>query len=449
MIMVCKCYQSAQARSGLQSARACSACYRSIFCGVLILFIGALASTPAHAQLYTKVSNAGHALPASATLGDGPGDWACTLDERSGLMWEVKRSSGLRAASHNYSWLSGGTGNGGNTASCGNTLAPANCNTQALVNKYNDIELCGSTNWRLPSGSYSTGSTAGSSGELAVFYQNLFNTAGVTPASWYPNTRLFWHWTSVQDSFNFGRVWLVNFGTDQVFSNFWDFQYPAMLVTSDGPSTSPPGSMIFASSFEAPGLQQGFDDLDQAGSQGWLVAQRSNPEGSAGWFSGNSEVFPSHSGSPGSYVGANYDATGDTGTISLWLISPLLDFRTGSGLVFHTRTTELALFPDRVEVRACSGSACNTIPLSETAVGDFTISLGTINPNLEPGPDPSGANGYPGSWTRFEYGAADGLPQSGQGRIAFRYFVPDAGASGVNSNYIGIDSVTITAAPAE
>jgi hypothetical protein len=89
------------------------------------------------------------------------------------------------------------------------------------------------------------------------------------------------------------------------------------------------------------------------------------------------------------------------------------------------------------------------IPLSETAVGDFTISLGAINPNLEPGPDPSGANGYPGSWTRFEYDATDGLPQSGQGRIAFRYFVPDAGASGVNSNYIGIDSVTITAAPAE
>lgn len=423
--------------------------YTTIISGVLCLFMHSLLATPAHAQLYTKVSNAGYTLPDSATLGDGPNDWACTLDERSGLMWEVKRASGLRAASHDYSWLSGGTGNAGNTASCGNTLAPSSCNTQALIAKYNEIELCGSTNWRLPGGSYAVGSTAGSSGELAAFYQNLFNTTGVTPAFWYPNTRLFWHWTGVQDPFNFGRVWLVNFGTDQIFSNFWDFQYPAMLVTSDSPSGSPPGSMIFASRFELPSLEQGFDDLDQAGSQGWLVAQRSNPEGSAGWFSGNPDVFEAFAGSPDSYVGANFNATGDTGTISLWLLSPLLEFRGDSKLVFYTRTTELALFPDRLEVRACSVGACNSVPLSETAVGNFTISLGTINPNLESGPDPSGANGYPGNWARFEYDAADGLPQSGQGRIAFRYYVPDAGATAVNSDYIGIDSVTITAAPAE
>jgi hypothetical protein len=41
------------------------------------------------------------------------------------------------------------------------------------------------------------------------------------------------------------------------------------------------------------------------------------------------------------------------------------------------------------------------------------------------------------------------LPQSGLGRIAFRYAVTDAGAEGANSNFIGIDSIRISAAAAD
>jgi len=40
---------------------------------------------------------------------------------------------------------------------------------------------------------------------------------------------------------------------------------------------------------------------------------------------------------------------------------------------------------------------------------------------------------------------ASGIPASGSGRIAFRYFVTDAGTSGDNSDYIGIDTVSIQA----
>jgi len=59
--------------------------------------------------------------------------------------------------------------------------------------------------------------------------------------------------------------------------------------------------------------------------------------------------------------------------------------------------------------------------------------------------DPTGANGYPGTWAQFTLTNAGGLPSSGQGRIAFRYFVEDGGPSGANSSYIGIDTVSITA----
>ena len=222
---------------------------------LLLLFFACNAA----AELYTKVSNSGQVLPATANLGDGPNDWACTRDNRTGLMWEVKRSSGLRAGSHTYTWRSGTTGNVGNTASCNNTLAPATCNTEELVNRYNTIALCGSANWRLPGGSYTIGSASGSpDGELAVFYENLFATAGVNPGSWFPNTQLFWTWTSTLDTFNFGRVWLVNFDSAQVFSNFWDFAYPALLVTPDSPDdpTPPEEDEIFFSRFEEPVLSE-------------------------------------------------------------------------------------------------------------------------------------------------------------------------------------------------
>jgi hypothetical protein len=71
--------------------------------------------------------------------------------------------------------------------------------------------------------------------------------------------------------------------------------------------------------------------------------------------------------------------------------------------------------------------------------------LKSINPNLQPDDDPTGANGYPAAWTQFTITGADGIPASGSGRIAFRYYVTDGGPDGANSNYIGIDTVSITA----
>jgi hypothetical protein len=43
---------------------------------------------------YTKISNAGVDLSPTAALGSGPNDWACTRDNVTGLVWEVKTSDG-------------------------------------------------------------------------------------------------------------------------------------------------------------------------------------------------------------------------------------------------------------------------------------------------------------------------------------------------------------------
>jgi hypothetical protein len=109
---------------------------------------------------FTKISNNGSVLPASAVLGSGPTDWACTRDNVTGLMWEVKTTSGLRSSFHAYTWYSAdGTNNGGDAGglgsnTCAGTLSatPYNnqCNTQNFASAVNAISLCGHSDWRLP-----------------------------------------------------------------------------------------------------------------------------------------------------------------------------------------------------------------------------------------------------------------------------------------------------------
>lgn len=109
---------------------------------------------------FTKISNAGNPLPAGAALGSAPGDWACTRDNVTGLLWEVKTSNpgspGLRDSSHTYTWYDpnpatngGDAGGAGSPTSCSSTLAA--CNTADYVSAVNATNLCGRSDWRLPS----------------------------------------------------------------------------------------------------------------------------------------------------------------------------------------------------------------------------------------------------------------------------------------------------------
>lgn len=106
---------------------------------------------------FTKISNSGNALPANVALGSGPNDWACTRDNVTGLIWEVKvnNATHLRHMNHTYSWYStdasingGVPGSLGTAVTCNSTLPQ--CNTQAYVEAVNTQELCGHNNWRMP-----------------------------------------------------------------------------------------------------------------------------------------------------------------------------------------------------------------------------------------------------------------------------------------------------------
>lgn len=187
-------------------------------------------------------------------------------------------------------------------------------------------------------------------------------------------------------------------------------------------------------------LSEGFDDFATLVPAGWLMTNHSSPLGSTDWFQGSTLVFNAQAGAVTSYITANYNnvVQDEAGTISNWLVTPLIEFGLTTSVSFWSRTTSSpANAPDRLQVRVCTGSSCTNVGLGATDVGDFTILLKSINPSLS-------ANGYPAMWTQYTLKAADGVPTSGQGRIAFRYYVTDAGLSGDNADYIGIDTVSVS-----
>ena len=158
---------------------------------------------------YTKIANDGSELPASATLGPNPGDWACTRDNITGLIWEVKVNNvaHLRHSGHGYTWYDTNAAiNGGNAGTAGGTGCNgtlAQCNTTAFRDAVNALtganRLCGATDWRLPTRP-----------EL----QSLVDYQAQNPAidtTWFPNTPATIYWSGGNYVPNASGAWSVVF----------------------------------------------------------------------------------------------------------------------------------------------------------------------------------------------------------------------------------------------
>ena len=207
-------------------------------------------------------------------------------------------------------------------------------------------------------------------------------------------------------------------------------------TTPSGSAQPFPAAAILGGPIEE--LDEGFDDVTVLPGAGWSLQNLSDPLGTSDWFQGNDGVFGSHQGAANSYIGANFNNTSGVGTISNWLITPEMVLRNGTELRFWTRRTG-SQWEDRLEVRLSSSGDSTDVGTGAGDVGDFDTLLLSINENLEPG-------GYPAVWTEFVV-EVSGLPEATTGRFSMRYYVTNAGPSGDNSDYIGIDTLSISQPP--
>lgn len=159
-------------------------------------------------------------------------------------------------------------------------------------------------------------------------------------------------------------------------------------------------------------LVEEFNDISLL--NGWYQLNRSSPPG-AGWFQGNAGIFAAQSGAPDGYIAANFlAARSDSGTVDLWLLTPVVDFR--GDLSFYLRSDDAPGFTDTVEVLFGAGSSADP--------ANFHLLMNALTPGSD--------------WTRYQFSGK----AFGEGRLAFRY----TGAA-ATSNYIGLDTLQVGMVP--
>ena len=162
-------------------------------------------------------------------------------------------------------------------------------------------------------------------------------------------------------------------------------------------------------------LSEGFDNVANLASQGWVLNNASTPTGSvSGWFQGVESIFPAYSGEANSYAAANYNNAAAGGILNNWLITP--EFSTGANgatVSFWLRGAVDAGFSDQLAFGFSNGSS---------ALNAFSMST----------PVTIGTDG----WVRYAFDVAAG----GNARFAVQY----TGSADLAA-YVGIDNLSIDA----
>ena len=204
-------------------------------------------------------------------------------------------------------------------------------------------------------------------------------------------------------------------------------------VGGDGPngsksntSSSVPPITISPQSNEAVTYLDDFNGVnDTVGlkARGYKVWYRGGgPQGlAATWFQGNSTVFSAYEGPATGYVAANYQVVNGTNNIDSWLVTPRINVGSGDTIAFWSRSPDASTFPDSIRVMY-------------SAVGDSTpeatswVELGRFKTSVL-------------AWTRASYRTASAGTNA---RFAIRYNVVNGGPNGANSDYMGVDYLTVS-----
>ncbi len=188
----------------------------------------------------------------------------------------------------------------------------------------------------------------------------------------------------------------------------------------------------------AQAINEGFENVAGLPAAGWFSVNRSQPLGASVWSQcGGTAIPPAHQGTANSCALVNFNSTTGVGTISNWLLTPVVTLRNGDTVSFYTRTPTNQ-FPDRLQLRMSTNGSSTDVGTTATSVGDFTTLLIDVNPTW--------GSSYPTTWTQFT-ATISGLSGPTSGRFGFRYYVEEGGPSGDRSNIIGIDTFAYTPAP--
>lgn len=168
---------------------------------------------------FSKISNSGYVLDASATLGSGPDDWACTRDNVTGLIWEVKTTSGLRSQAHTYSWFMTGSPDGNNgTVSGGSCETAGRCDTEKYVADVNATNLCGHTDWRMPTIKELEG------------IADLGRSNPAIDLTYFPNTPSSVVWSGSPYASLSSYAWFVDFSVGNAYGGYRSYDLHVRLV---------------------------------------------------------------------------------------------------------------------------------------------------------------------------------------------------------------------------
>ncbi|MFB1011712.1 MAG: DUF1566 domain-containing protein, partial [Thiopseudomonas sp.] len=177
---------------------------------------------------YTKIANNGAELPDTATLGTAASDWACTRDNATGKIWEVKTDdNGLRGKDYTYTWYDSNSTDGNlGKASGGTCAATGRCDTEKYAQDVNAVGLCGATDWRMPT-----------LDEL----KGIVDTAPSAPKinhDFFPNTLSWSFWSGSPVAGDSDDARAVGFGDGSVYVGYRHYDYYVRLVRA-GQSLAP------------------------------------------------------------------------------------------------------------------------------------------------------------------------------------------------------------------
>lgn len=211
---------------------------------------------------------------------------------------------------------------------------------------------------------------------------------------------------------------------------------PAAPAAGGRPDRTPPQADPAGSALRV--VDEGFAQIDLLHgifAQGWMRQNNSDHPWLVWQQGGLVNTFLAYDGAPTAYIASHpYATLSNAGTISSWLLTPPIQFGPNTKVSFYTRTVLGSQLPTRLQVRACSG-ACTDVGSKPEDVGGFQSVLLDINPGEAP-------STYPEQWTRYELGAADGLPASGTGRLAFRHYVHQDDGQ-LRGEWTGLDRVVV------